>query len=491
MKVYKFITVMTIFVAGLFLGAALIIKLDLDKPLTALQESTPLEETIISSLSSLEDAFIKTAEKVGPAVVSITTERTETVGRGFFFSPFEGDEFFDRFFKEFFGEMPKRKFKSLGLGSGIIINPEGYILTNEHVIHGADKIVVTLSDGREFKAKLMGKDYRADLAVLKIDAKNLPSAKLGDSEQVRIGQWAIAIGNPFGFAVDSPKPTVTVGVISALGRSLPATHYRERIYTDLIQTDAAINPGNSGGPLLNLKGEVIGVNVAIYTTTGGYQGVGFAIPINQAKYVLNKLLKGEEVEYGWLGIQIQDLTSDMAEYLGLPDNKGALVAKVIKDSPADKAGIKERDVVKNFDGNIIEDSKDLLNRVMHTEVGKEVTIEVIRDKNPLTLKIKIGKRPLELEQAVSGEHSWRGMTVSEITEELRKSYQLTEKEGVIVTGVESDSPAWHAQIKPGDVVWEINKIRIKNLDDFIKVTEGLEGKAFVGTQRGYFLVSPE
>ena len=492
MKVYRIFLALTLLVAGIFLGVALIIRLNMDTSVAALNgENTDTSSVSGGSLASLEDAFVRVAEKVSPAVVSIVTERTETVG-GVLFSPFEGDEFFDKFFRDFFGEVPKRKFRSMGLGSGIIVDPKGYIVTNEHVIHNADKIMVTLPDGREFKAKLIGKDYRSDIAVLKINAQNLPYAVLGDSDKVKIGQWAIAIGNPFGFAVHSPKPTVTVGVISALHRQLPATEYRERIYTDLIQTDAAINPGNSGGPLVNLRGEVIGINVAIYTTSGGYQGVGFAIPSNQAKYIMDKLIRGEEVTYGWLGVKVQDLNQELAEYFGISDQKGALVAKVLKGSPAQKAGLKEGDVIRKFNGQEVENTSDLVNKVAHTEAGKTAEIEVIRNKKPLTLKVKIGKRPLNLAEAeTAGEYSWRGITVSDLSEDLRKKFRIEEEQGVVVVDVKEDSAAWSAGIKVGDVISEINHKLITDVDDFEKVTQGIKGKALVRTQRGYFLISPE
>ena len=213
--------------------------------------------------------------------------------------------------------MPDRDYKQVGLGSGVIIDSSGYILTNQHVIDQADKIKVTLSDGREFKGEIKGQDARSDLAVIKIVAKDLPAVELGNSEKLRIGEWVVAIGNPFGFALEGAEPTVTVGVISALHRSLGKILSRNRDYTDLLQTDAAINPGNSGGPLVNLKGEVVGINVAIFSTSGGYQGIGFAIPINAAKRIISQLIAGKEVLYGWLGITIQDLTEDMAKYFGL------------------------------------------------------------------------------------------------------------------------------------------------------------------------------
>jgi serine protease Do len=496
----KFIFSSTVILGGLFIGIAFLAKNDIShlfrKPnksinLAKIITSGSQQESEVSKSSvSLQEAFVKVADKVGPAVVSIVSERTETAGGGFF-TPFGGDEFFNKFFRDFFGEVPKRKFKEMGLGSGIIIDPQGYILTNEHVIHNADKITVTLPDSRELKAKLVGKDIRSDLAVLKINTKNLPYAKLGDSDKVEIGQWAIAIGNPFGFAVNSPKPTITVGVISALHRSLPSTEYRERIYNDLIQTDAAINPGNSGGPLVNIEGEVIGINVAIYTTSGGYQGIGFAIPINQAKFVLGKLVKGEEVEYGWLGVQIQDVNSDLAKYFALPDTKGALVAKVLKNSPASKAGIKEGDIIREYNGKRILDTKDLLNKVMHTPVGRNVEVKVWRDKKEISLNIKIAKRPKFVEETQAQEGiTWRGMTVNDITDDLKKKYGITEAEGVVVTKVKEDTPSWEADIREGDIIHEINRIKIKNLNDFKNAISGIEGQALVRTSRGYILINP-
>jgi len=230
----------------------------------------------------------------------------------------------------------------------VIIDKDGYILTNEHVVSDATQVKVKLSDGREFDAETKGVDKRIDLAVIKINAKNLPVAKLGDSDELKIGQWVLAIGNPFGFAIENPEPTVTVGVVSALGRYLPVLGRRDRGYDDFIQTDAAINPGNSGGPLVNLKGEVIGINTAIITTSGGYQGLGFAIPINKAKKVIDKLAKGEKISYGWLGVNIQDLNEDLRNYFGIKEKEGVIVLKVYKDSPAEKGGIKEGDLILSF-----------------------------------------------------------------------------------------------------------------------------------------------
>ncbi|HDM37851.1 MAG TPA: trypsin-like serine protease, partial [Candidatus Omnitrophica bacterium] len=275
----NFIFIFLYVIIGVVFGVFLVANLDLSKQVKAEKEIKESVSGVESTeLGKIQESFIKIAEEVGSAVVSISTVSTRRVGVGgdFFEFPFGRDDFFDRFFRDFFGDLPEREYKQMGLGSGVIIDKKGYILTNEHVVKDADDITVTLPDGREFKGEILGTDPRSDLAVIKIDADNLPVAKLGDSDKLRIGEWSVAIGNPFGFYLKSSVPTVTVGVISALHRHLPMTSYRSRLYTDLIQTDAAINPGNSGGPLVNLKGEVIGINVAIMSSTGGYQGIGFA-----------------------------------------------------------------------------------------------------------------------------------------------------------------------------------------------------------------------
>jgi len=280
-----------VLIAGTVIGLLLAVRLNLLPPSKAEYERSPLAP---APAETLENSFIKVAEEVGPGVVSISTEHTETITGGGLIPFFGADDFFfDEFFKDFFGEIPGGTFKQRGLGSGFIIHQQGYILTNQHVIQDADRITVTLPDGRRFDAEVKASDIRSDLAIIKIDARDLPGVKLGDSDQVKIGQWAIAIGNPYGFAVGSAEPTITAGIISALNRSLPQQRHEKRSYVDLIQTDAAINPGNSGGPLVNLKGEVIGINVAIFSPSGGNIGIGFAIPINKANEVLARLIAGE------------------------------------------------------------------------------------------------------------------------------------------------------------------------------------------------------
>jgi serine protease Do len=407
-------------------------RMDIMQP-AATQSAQPAATVTSLEGFSMEVAVSKVAETSGKAVVSISTEHTAKTGgtrRYYYNSPFGGSPFGNddplrKFFDDFFGEMPEREYKQMGLGSGVIIDPEGYILTNEHVIDDADKIKVTLSDGREFKAELKGQDLRADLAVIKINARNLPVAKLGDSDGLKIGQWVVAIGNPFGFALQNPEPTVTAGVISALHRSLGRTVSRDKDMSDLIQTDAAINPGNSGGPLVNLRGEVVGINVAIFSTSGGYQGIGFAIPVNNAKRILSKLIEGKEVTYGWLGVSVQDLNDDLARYFGLSDKKGALVVNVLADGPAEKAGIKKSDIIVRFDNKPIENALALSTIVGKEEVGRKVKVTVLRDKREMTLDVVVGARPQNLEETGAAEEgkpagAWRGIQVQDLQPEMRK-----------------------------------------------------------------------
>jgi len=454
----------------------------------------------------LEESFMNVAEVVGGAVVSISTEINQKVqDRRFYFSPFSEDEFFgkddffDKFFRDFFGEMPDREFKRRGLGSGVIIDSEGYILTNQHVVEDAAKITVTLPDGREYVGKVKGEDFRSDLAVIKIEANNLPVVKLGNSDDVRIGQWVIAAGNPFGFAVQNPEPTVTAGIISALDRSLPKTSRKDAIYTGLIQTDAAINPGNSGGPLVNLQGEVIGINVAIFTTSGGYQGVGFAIPVNRAKRILSRLKQGKEVFYGWLGIYMQDIDKELADYFNLPDQKGILISKIVEDSPADKSGFKNGDIVLKFDGKLIKNSQHLIEMVSSTEVGKLVTSEVIRNGKKIKLRVKVGKRPSEQEEqkqklAVSqDEVSWRGMKIKELSKELAGKYRINIDKGLIIISVESKGPAYDIGLSSGDVIISINNKAIDNIKDFKKIISkiGNRNTLIQTASKGYDILKGE
>lgn len=500
MKKYLLYFIMTL-TFGLVLGFLITTRLDL-LPLLQSQVSKTTEVSAPkASFGNVEDAVVNVANTTGKAVVSISTEHTERFGgvkRYYFGSPFEGapyeDDFFRRFFDDFLGDMPEREYKQMGLGSGVIIDAEGYILTNEHVISGGDKVTVSLPDGRKFKAQIKGRDVRSDLAVIKIDANNLPVATLGNSDNLKIGQWAVAIGNPFGFALENPEPTVTVGVISALHRSLGRTLQRDKDYNDLIQTDAAINPGNSGGPLVNIQGEVIGINVAIFSTTGGYQGIGFAMPINTAKRILSRLIEGKKILYGWLGVTVQDLDEKLAQYFGVPDKKGVLVADVLENSPAEKAGMKEGDVIRQFDTGTINNVRELLGIVGRAEIGKKVKVTVIREKKELTLNVEIGERPQQIEepaQQETNEKQWRGLEVQDITPQVAERLRLKENSGVVVTYVESTSPADEAGLISGDIILEINKQPVKNISDYERITQRLKGDALVRTPRGYFIIRGE
>ena len=442
--------------------------------------------------AQLQNAFVAAAARVGAAVVSISTERTEHIAYRQF-APMGQDELYNRFFRDFFGEMPDRELKREGLGSGVIIDARGFILTNEHVVGDADKITITLADGREFKGEVKGTDPRADLAVVKIDGKDLPYASLGDSSAMKIGQWAIAIGNPFGYIVHSPEPTVTVGVISALHRSLPRTNQRDRDYSDLIQTDAAINPGNSGGPLVNLDGEVIGINVAIFSTSGGYQGMGFAIAANKAREIVGDLIEGKKVLYGWLGIQIQDITQDVAEYYSLTSREGVLVYQVLPESPAQKGGMKDGDIITAIEGQPVRNARELVERIGRTKVGTQVTVAILREKKPASLRVTVGERPSEEQMAagprVNPAQKWRGLQVAPITPEVARRFQFTESmAGVVVIDVATGSPADESGLRVGDVINEINRQPIRSWDDYAAATAQVRGNVLVRTNRGYIVL---
>jgi serine protease Do len=344
----------------------------------------------------------------------------------------------------------------------------------------------------------MGTDPRSDLAVIKIDAKRLPVATLGDSSTVKTGQWAVALGNPFGLMGVGPsvralgaEPTLTVGVISALNRQLPRGSRYDRDYSGLIQTDAAINPGNSGGPLLNLQGEVIGINVAILTSSRGFEGVGFAIPVNKAKGILDTLIEGKKVVYGWLGISIQDITDDVAEYYGLSEREGVLVYQVLPESPASKAGMQDGDIIKAFDGQAIHHSRELIDLVSGTKAGRRASVEILRDGKRQTLQVEIGERPLEVELAEGGAatEAWRGLKVGGLSSEHLERLDLPAgTTGILVLEVEEGSPAEQGGLRPGDIINEINRVRIENVSDYRKAIASVKGNALVRTNRGYVVI---
>jgi serine protease Do len=404
--------------------------------------------------------FIDLVKKVKPAVVNISTT---TIVKGpdlreWFFGgrgPF--DDFFGEYFERFFGDIPQREYKQRSLGSGFIIDKEGYILTNNHVVEKAQSIKVKLYDSREYDATVVGRDPKTDIALIKINPKqSLPVAILGDSDKLEVGEWVIAIGNPFGL-----EHTVTAGIVSAKGRVIG-----QGPYDDFIQTDASINPGNSGGPLFNLKGEVVGINTAIIS---GGQGIGFAIPINIAKGIVEQLKTKKRVVRGWLGVMIQKVTPEIAKNFGLKEPEGALVSDVVEGSPADQAGIKRGDIIISYDGKPIKDMETLPKLVASTEVGKKVKVKIIREGKTLEKEVTIAElKEEELMRAKKEPEIERnlGLVVQDITPEIARHLNLKDRSGVIVTDVQPGSPAHEADIRRGDVIKEVGKKQIRNVKDF-------------------------
>jgi len=411
--------------------------------------------------------FVVLAKKLKPLVVNIsTTQVSEGRGSHEFSSPFGDEDPFNDFWRRFFGgPAPRGPQRQRSLGSGFIIDGDGSILTNNHVVENAQKIVVKLAaDDQEYEAKVIGRDTKTDIAVIKINAKtNLPAATLGDSDRLEVGEWVVAIGNPFG--LDS---TVTSGIVSAKGR-----HIGQGPYDNFIQTDASINPGNSGGPLINLRGEVIGINTAIFSRTGGNMGIGFAIPINLVKEVLPQLRGKGKVTRGFLGVLIQKVTPEIAESLGMDKGNGALVANVTKDGPADKAGVKVGDVIIEFDGKEVKDSSDLPIIVARTPVDRRARMKVLRDKKEITLTVSVGELKDEEVVASAPEKGELGLTVQRLTPQMAESLGLDKPEGVVVTAIEPGSAADEAGIRRGDVIVEVDRKLIRNLDEYKKAVAAI------------------
>ena len=410
--------------------------------------------------------FVALAKRMKPVVVNIsTTQVSESRGQQEFGSPFGDDDPFNDFWRRFFGgPMPRGgPQRQRSLGSGFIIDADGSILTNNHVVENAQKIVVKLSDDQEYEAKVVGRDAKTDIAIIKINAKAaLTAASLGDSDHLDVGEWVVAIGNPFG--LDS---TVTSGIVSAKGR-----HIGQGPYDNFIQTDASINPGNSGGPLINLRGEVIGINTAIFSRTGGNMGIGFAIPINLAKELLPQLRGKGKVTRGYLGVLIQKVTPEIAESLGMDRGYGALVANVSKDGPADKAGVKVGDVIVEFDGKEVKDSGDLPIIVARTAVDKKIRMKVLRDKKEVTLNVAVGELKDEEVVASVPEKGELGMTVQKLTPQLAENLGLDKTDGVVVTAVEPGSAADEAGVRRGDVIVEVDRKPVRGVEEYRKAIAG-------------------
>jgi serine protease Do len=454
-------------VLGVFAGLILSSRLGIMSQLPA---KSQISSKSVETLTQLGEAQSEVAAVATPSVVNISTTRVIKSREE---APF--DLFDDPFFRRFFGDqfphpnVPKEH-KEQSLGSGVVVSDDGYIVTNNHVIEKAQEIKVLLSNKKDYKAKLIGADPKTDIAVIKIDVKGLAALPWGDSNKLKVGEVVFAIGNPFGL-----NQTVTMGMISAVGRA----NVGIADYEDFIQTDAAINPGNSGGALINAHGELIGINTAILSRTGGYQGIGFAVPSSMARQVIDSLVKYKKVVRGWLGVSIQEVTSDLAEEFGVKDLKGALVSGVMKKSPAEKAGIRQGDVILQYNGKIVEDTGHLRNMVSQTPLGATVKIKILRQKKELEVEVSIAELPQKMAEASSeAEESGgneeesgilSGLAVRELTPDLARRFGIEENEkGVVVLKVEPASRLSEAGIRAGDVILQINQMNVPTLQEYKK-----------------------
>ena len=424
--------------------------------------------TIISLEASDLPNFSDLAEKASPAVVNITSTKTiqnrNSYGRGL------GDPRYDEFFERFFGQQPRPSMPRentrpvVSTGSGFIISNDGYLLTNNHVVEDADEITVSLGDRREYKAEVIGADERSDVVLLKIDANDLPILEIGESKKLKVGEWVVAIGSPFQL-----RFSVTSGIVSAKGRSIP--NGSDSTYVPFIQTDVAINPGNSGGPLFNLEGQVVGINSQIYTRSGGYMGVSFAIPIDYAMDVADQLKENGYVARGWLGVSIQEITSELAEALEMEVPKGALISQIIDESPAQESGLKEEDVILFFDGEEIFYSSDLPLTVGAIRPGSKVNAMVLRDGKKKTIQVTVGELPKD--SAISFNNTQQNV-LGIVVENQKNENQRTFLEGVIVTSVDPEGIAYESGIRSGDIIYSLARIKISNVTEFREILAGLD-----------------
>jgi serine protease Do len=402
--------------------------------------------------STITADWVAVAEAVKPAVVNIATERRAVPGN----------------------PLPRRGRTPTGRGSGFIITSDGYIVTNNHVVDGATRVQVRLDDGRELDAKVAGRDPQTDLALVKVDATSLPVVPLGDSGMLKVGEPVMAVGNPFGL-----EQTVTTGIVSATGRVIG-----EGPYDDFIQTDASINPGNSGGPLINARGEAIGINTAIVSGSGGSIGIGFAVPVHLAKFVVPQLAEKGQVERGWLGVSAQPLTRELAASLGVSRMEGALVSQVLDGSPAATAGVRRGDVIVALDGRKINRATDLSLLVAATPVGKDIAVSVLRDGKPMTLTARVARREGlaglgAAPQAEPGQRPRLGVAVEPVTPALASQLGITSAAGLIIRQVQAGSPAAEAGLRPGDVIVEANRQPVTSMEDLRRAMDATQAGASV------------
>lgn len=428
----------------------------------------------IELLDRSAKAFARVVKDVQPAVVHIDV--TASVETNPEFEQFFNNPFFERFFgPEYrrFQDPNRRKRQQRGAGSGFIIDQEGYIITNNHVVEKSEKITVTLADKSKVEAKLIGTDPKSDIALIKIDFEDdLPVVELGDSDSLEVGEWVIAIGNPFGL-----NQTVTVGVVSAKGRSRVGINE----YENFIQTDAAINPGNSGGPLLNIRGQVVGINSALYSRTGGYMGIGFAIPINMAKFINEQLMAHGKVTRGYLGVGIQDVDEALAESFGLEKAGGVLITDVQEDTPASRAGVKSEDVIVGLDEVEIKDTQDLRNRIAQIVPGTSVALHLMRNGKPVELQVKIGEQPVNfgvasIDRPGNNPLSSFGLLVQELTPDLAEQLGYEGRQGLVISEVALGSPADEFGLRSGHLIEEVQKVKVTSLQDLQRAMQQSEAK---------------
>jgi serine protease Do len=469
-------------VVGVLTGVGLSVRYDWQPIAQAKEQAAVVKESPGVSAMGLPN-FVPVAKIASPAVVNISTSRVIKApqGGGQDMQPFMDDPFFRHFFGDEFQrrfQIPKDR-RENSLGSGVIVSSDGYIVTNNHVIAKADEIQVLLGDKREFKGKVIGTDPKSDIAVIKIDAKDLPTIPWGDSDKLEVGEFVLAVGNPFGL-----NQTVTFGIVSAVGRS----NVGITDYEDFIQTDVAINPGNSGGALVNARGELVGINTAIFSRSGGNMGIGFAVPASMTRTVMNSLIKNGKVVRGWLGVSIQPLTRDLAKQFGIKETDGALINEVIPGSPAADVKLQSGDVILTFDGKRIDSPTTLRNVVAATPIGKTVKVEVLREKKPVTYDVKITEQPKDMTRGAADPEddeateeskgsALTGLEVRNLTPDIVRQLGLNpDAAGVVVVGVAGGSNAEASGIQQGDVIVEVNRKPVRNIADYRKVVDKLNPK---------------
>lgn len=482
----KFFWIPTLLLLGFFLGGMTYYLLSK----TTTPQYQPFTPRIPAQIQETSKAFSEIVAAVSPAVVNISSTKIMRKQP----SPF--DELFD--FLQPFPDGRSRKWKEQSLGSGVIVTSDGYVVTNNHVIEKADDIRVIFPDKRSFRARLIGSDPKTDLAIIKIDATNLPILTWGDSDSLQVGEFVLAIGNPFGLS-----NTVTMGIVSAIGR----TDVGIADYENFIQTDAAINPGNSGGPLVNMKGELIGINTAIFSKTGGYQGIGFAVPSNMVKGVIDQLIKKGKVVRGWIGVTIQELTPEISQKFGLKSAEGVLITDIAKGGPAHNAGLMRGDIILEFNDKSIKDASLLRNMVAQSEINKPIKLKIFRQGQEMTITLIVKELPSEgiqmLPSSATGDnfsidsHPLSGITVMDINPTIAKQLGIQgDEKGVVIVKIQQGSLVEESGIKKGDVIQEIDRQRINNLNDFNKATSRLRPDSSVllfinrGGKKYYVTLSP-